>query len=82
MTDPTDVKLIMTSRQGMIAPRAVGAYPEGDGWLVGFRYRQPLRPEFGRALRMPPGETPRFVHQDINLGAFAPREPTQDAVSP
>ena len=74
MTAPEGAVQIMLARRGTLHPEAVGAIPAGEGWLVGFRYRAPTQPAFGRALRMSPEEAPSFVHQDINLSVFGAGE--------
>jgi hypothetical protein len=58
---------IMAGRENTLLPRHVGAYSDGDAWLVVFAYRAPSQPGFGRALRSNADRSMVMVHQDIRL---------------
>lgn len=62
----------LEGRRGMLEPRALGAYGSGNEWTVVFRYRDPKWAGRGRALNMRAGQTPWFVHQDLNLDHIGP----------
>jgi hypothetical protein len=57
----------VADRRGMLEPRAVRAYASGGEWVVVFRYRDSQFAGRGRALKLRPGQTPSFVHQDTVL---------------
>lgn len=54
-------------RRNSLDPHAVSVSRMADGWYAVFRYVAPEFADRGRQLRMPDGETPHFVHQDMLL---------------
>lgn len=65
--DAEDPEEITATRQNTLLPRHVGAYAEGEQWLVVFAHRGGGSTEFGRALRVNADQSMGMVHQDIRL---------------
>lgn len=63
----------LEDRRGMLEPRAVRAVRQQGAWTVLFAYRSPEYAGRGRALVIPDGEAPHFVHQDVILEAWTDR---------
>lgn len=57
----------IADRLNSLDPHAVSVSRVADGWYAVFRYVAPEYADRGRQLRMPDGETPHFVHQDMLL---------------
>jgi hypothetical protein len=65
----------IVDRLNTLDPHAVHSLESGGVVSVVFRYVDPQYAGRGRMLRLTPGQTPSFVHQDVMLSAFRGQEP-------